>query len=372
MKCINFLSRKFPCIMLLIVFFVGLAMLPQYGPNWDEHTEQRILYSNIVEYCSRFGLSNYLDSHTFNIDGISSSVEKDHGIAIMYPWCIVHLFNTSDYVKSLLWHGYVYLHFSLSVYAMYVICARVYHREWIGLIAALMLFFSPRIFADGHYNNKDIMLLALSIDVLALLTWLQKDLDKGKRVPFIKILATSFAAGFVMNTKIIGIVIILLYGFFFILCMIGTDVPVKRVVGTSILMLVLSCVFYYILTPAMWGSVKDTLKYFRYCLQNATNFSRWDGKILFDGSIYRYSTNPPPKTYLIRMILYTTPIYISVFFIIGLFEAINLVCKHKMAAFNSWEYLLILTSLCLCVFPVLFATINGSKLYNGGRGRIMV
>ena len=373
-------QRIICAVLLTVMFFVGAFTVPQYGYYYDEGGERQIVSSNFKEYALRL-LSDgsrmkekflQIDSNFTDIDGgpikpISQSIERDHGVAIMYPTLPFLLAGISPTAQSELWYGYVFLIFFTSVLALYFIGRRLFGSYLTGILSAAVYFFSPVIFAQSHYNNKDILLLALTLDLMALILRMIDKIRSADSPGKPSFLLAAVTAGFIMNTKVIGIAVVGLFGLLFIASLAVMKIPAKKIVTESVLLLFLSLLFYFLFTPAMWGGVKEIVAFHRYLIENANDFSRWDQLILFNGVLYKHSVEPLPRSYLITMIALTTPFYVLVFSVFG---AIRLICrmiKEGGAFFRDITNLFIASAFCLFLIPTGYATITGAHIYNGWR-----
>lgn len=373
--------RRMLCAFFLTaMFFTGLFTLGQYGCYYDEGGERQIVGANIKEYVLRLLPEEnsirqfYLeaDSHITDVDGkpisrISQSVERDHGAAIMYPVFPFLLLGIPSRVQTLIWHGYVFVIFFTSVPAMYFIGKTLLCSRFAGLLNAAIYFFTPRIFAEGHYNNKDILLLALTADLFALvLCAVKKYRQSGKQGSFLFLLM-AVVAGFLMNLKVIGIAIVCLFGLMYIVMLTSSGMTSGRTALCSAALLGLSLVFYFLFTPAMWGGVREIKDFFKYLFANAQDFSRWDQLILFNGALYKHSVNPLPKDYLYTLILLTTPVYIIVFSIFGIINTLIRLFREKSSFLCGFDGGVLITSAVLVLVPTAYATFSGVHIYNGWR-----
>ena len=376
----RFSARQICGFFLIALFVIGILTAGQYGYYFDEGGEREIVASNIKEYVLRlFPEGNAIREFYLEVDRklseaggksierISESVEKDHGAAVMYPMMPVMLTGIPTHVQSLIWHGYVFCVFFTSVPAIFYIGKALFDSPFSGLLFALVYFFTPRIFAEAHYNNKDILLLALTVDLMALLLRMIGKYRTSGKIGKVKFLLAALCAGFLMNTKIVGIAIVCLFGLMFIAMLCVLRAPAKKIAGISCLLLLLSLLFYFLFTPAMWGGINEIISFHTYLIENANDFSRWDQPILFNGSIYMHSTNPLPAAYLYTMILLTTPVYVLVFFVFGLGSVIVRLFKEKAVFFGKVENCALPTALLLFFVPTLYATICNTHIYNGWR-----
>ena len=361
------LIRSLTVVIFVILFILGMSNISGYGLPIDEPTEQRILLMNIKEYSEIAGIS--LRNPVFNgIKRISESIEQDHGIAAYYLFTPILMFTGLDSLTCMyVWHVYTYLLWFLGVIALYAILKEIARNRWTPLIGILLYFFTPRMYAEGHYNNKDIVLLSLVLIMLAFAVRIVKRWKDRDIIGF------AIASGFLMNCKIIGIAIWGLTGLFaigYVFREFGKTQQGKRFSDLG-LSAILSLIIFFVLTPAMW---RLPVGYIQYCISNATRFSRWDGSFLFHGNTVTPMSMGIPRTYLLQWILITTPVYIIVLFLSSIvIFAIDVYKKmgQKGESRNvtgdrrGFYTLFILTFL----FPVVTAVIKAPTLvlYNGWR-----
>ena len=149
-------------LLFLLLFFFGLSFLKEVGVNYDEKAEQNILKMNILEY------ANFLKPQSdlvkfYKEEGIVpiyQSVEKDHGISPYYLFApFLALNKVSEHTLSFAWHMYTYILFFIGVIFCYKLIKELWNSKPVALLTTLIYFLTPRIFADGLYNNKDCILI---------------------------------------------------------------------------------------------------------------------------------------------------------------------------------------------------------------------
>lgn len=369
------INTKRAVIILAAAFILGALALSGYGLYYDEIPEGIILRQNIYEYLIRLFPEN--SGVLRNFKGtvrIYESIERDHGAAVMYPVFILKLLGRipalhAQYnaVVSGIWHSYVYVISFTAVIAFFYTGKKILGSNAAGLLTASFFFLSPKLFAEMHYNNKDMLLLVLTADMIALIIRTVDTLKTEGRLNIWRMLILCLAGGLAMNLKIVGIAITGLCGLLYIVLLIREGFPAKKITAAAAAALLLALVFFYLLTPAMWGGIRKTADYFRYAFENAKEFSRWDRLILFDGEIYKHSVKPLPRSYLIRMMLYTTPPYISLFFIAGLVALILSLFTHKTVNEGDYEIPVLVFSAVEFVAPMLFAALTRTHVYNSWR-----
>ena len=359
------IKRNGVLFLFIFLFLFGISNMGEYGRPIDEPPEQEILLMNIKEYSSITGLT--LENSIFNgIERISESIEQDHGIAAYYLFMPLLILTGRETILSMnAWHTYTYLIWFLGVIALYDILKEIHRNHWTPIAGVLMYYFTPRMYAEGHYNNKDIVLLSfvflmLMFAVRILKRWNIKD-----------IIGFAMASGFLMNCKIIGIAIWGLTGLFAIAYVKKYDDAKNRKNALSDLSLaaILSLIVFFLITPAMW---RFPISYIQYCLSNATGFSRWGKSFIFHGLVVTPSATGVPRTYVLQWILLTTPVYVTVLFVSSICLWGWEVCKCKERGTDSeesehrWLFLLFLATF---IFPLMVSIIKAPSLvlYNGWR-----
>jgi len=217
---------------------------------------------------------------------------------------------------------------------------------------------SPRFFAQGHYNNKDMVLLSLTL-ILLWLTWLLIEKPAAGRA-----LLFALAGAVAANTKIIGV---FLYGF----CALAALTALlqrkqndRQIWPAALIAAFGFLLFYFLLTPAAWSNPAG---YLAYTVQNAVAFSRWDNFVLFRGAVFSLAAVPLPRYYLPYMILVTTPLWLLALMAIGqLFALADLAGIRKRPLSQPAKWMLIACTL-LWIVPLAFVIIARPTLYNGWR-----
>ncbi len=361
----NPLSRilKTRWLILLLLFLIGFSSVSSYGMPWDENFEQDIVRANIKEYVLRLCppdsalFQTYLDTGTTRI---SENIERDHGVAVLYPTIFAIMHTESDALRSILWHGYIYLVYFAGVIAVFFIGKQLFSSDRWGLFTALVYFLTPRIFADGHYNNKDIVLLSMLLCSIAMFLALIVRYSTGR------LIGTAFCAALMCNTRVVGIALFGMIALFYLVAMILEHTSLRDLLKRTVGGLGWTGFFYVLLTPAMWGRPAKIIAYFRYLTSNAVGFTRWDENILFDGAIYRFGAgNPLPVYYLPKMILITLPPYVLLAFGVGVICVLLTTFSKK--PFGGWRLAALYLLFFLCIVPILSQMHMQPLIYNGWR-----
>lgn len=361
------MSRQLGARAAVAVFFalltlLGLMVTDDYGPPIDESLEQRILQANMHEYAVRLlgpeseAVQWYASR---GIERISQSQERDHGECAYYAFMplLTRLLPEPDRL-ALAWHAYTWLWFMAGCFALYGFCRETGLGRGTGCLGTLLLYLSPRFFAEGHYNNKDMVLLSLVLCTL----WLGARFLK--QPGFLRGLLFSLAGAMATNTKIAGGFAWAVLGLCAVVMVTADRRWSVRMAGVAAFTIAAFVGLYGLLTPMYWSGVKENL---RYLLDNASDFSRWTGLVVFRNTIYDQSRQPLPRMYLIWMMLTTLPLYVVPQAAAGQIGALARVIRQRAKALRD-PVSLSLTAASLCWFvPLLAAVLIRPTLYNGWR-----
>lgn len=363
-------SRHAVAIFFAVLLIAGLTAGLDYGKTTDEGTEYAILESNVAEYaCRLLGENSSIARRLCDrAERISTSIERDHGVSSYYPFypISVILNRISPRALSLGWHAYTFLWFIAGCAALYGIARKLLgaSRKF-SCAAALMLYLTPRMFASGHFNNKDMVLLSLFLLVIFFgVKWIGENrLRDG-------VWMAIFGA-FAANTKILGAWCFGMMGVAYLISRIANKTLDKRAWKNGIAAIFIFFAGCALLTPAMWG---DPIGYVRYVVQYAKEFTRLTAPMLFEGKIYRPGAGDAlPWYYLPKLMAMSIPIYIQLLSLIGVISAIAK-SKRPRAAIGvlggmpEWTRarIMLLTAL-IALVPMLYAMLGDMVLYNGWR-----
>lgn len=353
---------------LVALFFLALTALglltsADYGQPWDEPWEQDILRMNLNQYAHFLGtelnLAFQSDIGEPTSRLIADSEERDHGESAYYPaFWLVSENGLTPLWRMTLWHAYTWLWFMTGAGALWLVARRLGLSRLLSCVAVLFLVLSPRMFAEGHYNNKDIVLMSLTLLTL----WLaMRTMEKPTPL---RALWFSLAGAMAANTKIIGLPVWGLCALFILV----RQLTARRMNGRAWLAAGVALVsfagFYALLTPALWG---DPLGYLGYVLGNAVDFSRWQNYVLFRGAVYFLKNTRLPHTYLPYFILVTTPLWVLFFLLVGQVGALGRLLRRHGKPFADDTAMALLLCTLLWLVPLGYAVLGQPTLYNGWR-----
>jgi hypothetical protein len=139
-------------VCLTALLFLGLALFDDYGVSWDEPV-QRQYGEKLFRYVASGDRALFTDRHRYYgpvFEFALVGLEKGLGLA-------------DSREVYLMRHLATFLVFWVGVVFMCLLGRRIFGTWKAGLLAVLLLVLSPRIFAHGFYNSKDIPFMALFI-----------------------------------------------------------------------------------------------------------------------------------------------------------------------------------------------------------------
>jgi hypothetical protein len=374
-------KKSIVILMFAVMLCVGLLTIGDYGQPLDEQWEYSLMLANAKEYVLHLPDSKIKDKLNNlyiirDIKPISQTGESDHGEAAYHPYVVLTIILGGLFRPWIL-HAYTFSVFMLGVLSMYFIVKKLMKSRCVGLLAAMLLYLTPRMFAQAHYNNKDIVLLALSLFTL----WMGLEmLEKDKyRYAVLFGLGGAVAA----NTKIAGAWFFGTMGLAYLgrfihacaRCGIGAESLHRLKVGIAAIVVFFAG--YWLVTPGMWD---DPVGFIQYLVINANSFERWDGYVLFNGEFYRASDNPLPNAYIPWMIAMTVPVSVLAGVAAGLARNAADVCRWiaiyrkgdenaeaSVSAADGHMMWYMLFFAVLWLFPLAYAVVTGTKVYNGWR-----
>lgn len=354
-------AKAVVALFFLALLLTGLFTVSDYGSAWDDLGEMRILRMALKEYDALLpwdtALGRALDD--MGIERMSESVERDHGICLYYPlfWAVG---NASLSLQSLtfIWRCHTWLLFMLGLAALYAVARRMGLSRVFACLGVLIVALSPRFFAEGHYNNKDIPLMAITLVVLWQSARLMEKPSYARAVGF------GLAAGLCAGTRIIGGAYCLLFGIMIVCYLCANHRMNRHVIGVGVCTVGLSLAFYVLFTPCL---LADPLGFVRYLLTNAVGFSRWHGKLLWFGRIISCAETKPPRIYLPVMIALSTPLWALALLGASVPMAIRRIKRAGRECLADAQGLLLLTAQLGWIVPLIGLVVLRALVYNGWR-----
>jgi hypothetical protein len=357
---INQNSRIIVVAVFVLMTLIGLIVTPDYGMPWDEELEIRTLGSNVREYISLFrGKTEepYQASTGIPFPDYLLNPDMDHGQSVYYPLTPALFANygpSGPRTLMLIWHAYTFLIFMAGVVGLYFVCKFLMGDWKYGLLGSLFLYLSPRFFAEGHYNSKDMVVMSLVILLIAA----GIKLIESRR--FSSAIVFAFVAAVATNMRITALFMFGLLGLLYIV-----NLTIKKEWNAKNLWVGLTAIVSFLLishliTPAAW---RTPLEYIAYVIGRSSNFADWPGAVYFQGLVHR----PVPSSYIPTMIVVTTPILILALALLGHITAIVEFFRGVIRKEIPRETQYLLVCIIFIWTFLLFAIIRRPILYNSWR-----
>src|SRR5436190_9688465 len=182
-----------PAVIFFSMFLLtGLLVYDDYGLSYDEETSR--VGNGYINY-------NFIQTHE---EGpLAKASEKYHGPAFeIFLVFAEKLFKrTDDRSIFLCRHLLTFLLFFTGVIFFYCLALNYFRNKSAALLTCLVLVLSPRIFADGFYNSKDMAFLSVFIpSIYFLIRFVDKQV---LRSVFLHALVT----GILVDIRITGIIV---------------------------------------------------------------------------------------------------------------------------------------------------------------------
>lgn len=356
------LSRIAIALFFLLLAGAGLCTCADYGVPYDEPTEQQILQENLHEYAYHLlgpdsEAVRWYQSQ--GIERISQSIQREHGESAYYPVAfLLGLLQDQPDRLMILWHAYTWLWFMAGVWALYAMCRETGLTRPVSCMGTLLLYLCPRFFAEGHYNNKDMVLLSLALLIL----WLGARFLR--RPTLLRGVLLSLIGAVAANTKLIGLFLWGLMGLAAVIMVTRRRQWSLSMAGVAAGTIVSFLLFYALLTPALWD---DAGSFLHYVVVSTSSFSRWHGDVLFRGCLFADYRNPLPWYYIPWMMVLTLPIYVLPLAAVGQLSTLRQAIRQKGQALSSPETLTLAAATLSWLVPMAYQMLSGATVYNGWR-----
>lgn len=355
--------KKIVIIFFAFILLIGFCNYKSYGISWDEYLENNILQSNVASYVDKFAGGEGLSSLDLTQSPqISTYNERDHGQSMYYLFSPVN-FIFKDDINTIytLKHLYTFLIFFGGLVCLYLVILNLTKRRILAILGVLLVFLSPRMFAESFYNSKDIVLMSM---IIVSFYFGYKFIEKKT---FVYGIVFALAMALTSNTRIIGFWLFGIVGALYLAMLIKDMIEKKKFAKTffvGVTAVIAFVVFFIALTPASWTS---PIEYFNYTYKFSLNFSRWDGIVLYMGDTFNNKIKPLPWHYIPVMFAVTTPIVTVLLVIFGIFDSVRATIVNKLRNFLNGAQKYYILLLIFTLMPLITAIVKNSNIYNGWR-----
>lgn len=326
----GFIFNKFLVfIFFILLILLGLFIFMDYGVSWDEHVNRAnglISLNFVLDRLSINFFSGDTELPKFNYP-LNTYNDRDYGVVFDLPVAVLERIFSLDDVASQykLRHFLTFSVFVLGVFSVYKLASLRFNSSRIGLLSALMLVLSPRFFAEGFYNSKD--LVFMSFFAIGLYTALRFLNSPNIKTGVFHALTTALAT----DLRVMGIVIMCMTVGMLLIRLVKREVSFRSIHIPFIIYVLASAVFIILLWPWLWS---DPLLHLNEAIQNMAKF-RWSEFNLYLGEYIPASRLP--WHYIVVWIGVTTPVVYLIAATIGCFAILRNMIKKCSLWTNESE-----------------------------------
>ncbi|MFN0049017.1 MAG: glycosyltransferase family 39 protein [Cytophagales bacterium] len=318
--------KYLPIIIVFIYFLVGIGIYKDYGFSHDEQAERNKgkIYLKYVFQKINLTQTHFYQKNLQELTNLHEFHDRYQGPVInIFLACVEYIFKIQDteYIFQVR-HLFTFLLYFLGCLALYGLLKLKYPGQ-IGVQCIGLLFYilTPRFFAEGFYNSKDVILYSFMM-ISIYFTYRYLKFNKNSDLVWL-----ALSTAICIDIRIIGITLVPLT-----FALIGFSNGIKNVKKlTAQLSVYLFTLIALVLLfwPLMW---ERPLIYFYEAFQTMRQIF-WGGKVLYLGNYYQIPSDQFPWHYVFVWIGVTMPIVV---FSLGIFKLLHFF--GTLFKLKTWNY----------------------------------
>ena len=313
--------------------YVAERFAPSLLTGWDCFCESSSLAS-LNEYSDRF-----------------------YGVAFEAPAVALEvMLGISDKKNVFLFrHLLTFLVALAGIYAVQRMAERRFSDWRIGLLAALFLVLTPRLFAESFYNSKDLVFMAFF--AIAMNTTIAFVLKPRLKIAFLHALASAVA----IDVRIMAIILPAATVAILIVRLLKRELPFPVTCRALAVYLGAACILVTAMWPWLWSNpIHNFVQAFKYM----SRFP-WEGEVLYMGRYVRGTDLP--WHYVLVWISITTPLLYLALFLVGASNTLRQIASQGPGLWKGDEELQDAVYFGLFAVPIVAVILLHSTLYDGWR-----
>lgn len=365
----SFGQTKVVCLFFGLYFLLGIWIVPDYGISWDEPGQRNhglVSWQYINEYYD----GKIFDEEVSDKD-LKTYRDRDYGVIFQLTcfWLerkVLNIQEKDHRSQYLLRHYAVFFLFFISVIFFYKMLKwRFDSWKW-GLLAAICLLLSPRIFGHSFYNPKDLVTFSwFLISVYTCIRFLEKR-------TLISCLLHAICCAFLINARVVGICIPVLTIIFLLIDFVyplsnkagPKDSKSKNLLPRIALLLLYPIAFIFVsiqMWPFLWEAPLDN---FVIVWDNMKQF-RWNSEVLYWNKYIKAADLP--WHYIPSWLFATTPIAFGLLFLLGAFKILKNFTLSNIKIYKNSKERMDLIFLAFFIGPLGAVILLESVMYDGWR-----
>lgn len=350
-------------ISFLFLAIIGISQFRSYGISYDEPAMRMhgIVNAKYVAHLVAPTLSSKLASDPLykSIPGFTEVDQNGLTHPVFFELVLIFMeyqFGLTNNKKDL-WeyrHLVTFIFCSLGIVVFFIFLYWRFRKLHLAYLGFAFMIFSPRIFADMFYNNKDAIFMTtyLVAGILSIMYMVKRD-------NFL-LLLSSLSIGLSAATRQVGIIPAILV--WISIPLLFRDTSLLSTIRKLFIHFSLTLFFMVLFQPYYWG---DPVPRLFESLVRAGRFP-YGGCTLTFGTCLQ--NNSLPWFYLPLWISVTIPLLFLITFISGIARfQFNVFNKDKSKIWLNPQAKIDLLVLLLAVIPIVIAAISSVTLYNGWR-----
>src|SRR5215469_11459679 len=207
----------------LVVLVIGLLIYRDYGISVDEPT-QRISGTVTLRYVAERFAPSLLKGSANSLESLNNYRDRDYGVAFEAPAVTLEvLLGIRDQKEVFMFrHLLTFLVVLSGIFAVQKMVERRFSDWRIGLLGALFLVLTPRLFAESFYNSKDLVFMA--VFAIAMNTTIKFILTPSLKTAFLHGLASAVA----IDVRISALILPLATVTILIIRLLKRELPILR------------------------------------------------------------------------------------------------------------------------------------------------
>ena len=342
-------------LLFLLLLVLGISSYRDYGISWDE-PQQRLTGAVTVNYISKVLHLHGLGANKY-YPTLTTYPDREYGVAFEAPaFALENIFKLRDTRDIYMFrHFLTFLVFLGGVCAVYKLSCRRFSDWRVGLLSALFLVLTPRLFADSFYNSKDIVFMA--VFAAATNTTISFVLQPRVKTALVHALATAVA----IDVRIMAILLVAVSVLLLLMRILRGELQSSRACLVLGVYVIVAFILLILMWPYLWSR---PLIHFWEALRLMSRY-QGGGEVRYMGTFIRGSEIP--WHYGFVWISITTPLLYLALFLVGTYSICGRILARRIRLWENDGELQDIVFLALFFAPIITVILLHSTLYDGWR-----